>query len=381
MAAGDGNAALAQNGLIALRELPDIAVHICQHRRLDDAVFLFLIDGKADVVGNGIGEQEVVLGHIGTGPPDIRDLHRIDIVTVNKQCAIGHIVGAQDQVHKCCLAAAGTTYQADVLACMDGKGHIVQRVIISVGIAEGQIPEFDIAPDILQRLHAGSVHHILFGIQKLTDALYGSSAAAGHIDHIRHSHDGPDNGGKIADKLHQLTGVEAAFIPQVTAVHQIAAVAKDNTDHALHKGHDQNTEQNRDLGKFNIGLFVFPVQLLKSPQLLALFDEGLDHRDTGKALLRKIGQVGKGLLPLFPFLAHIVAQHDAGGHQQAHGDQRKACEHGVHPPHFDNGQRPQKGCVKKFHDTPGEALLKSIQIVGIQAHQIAHIVLMVKFLT
>ena len=46
----------------------------------------------------------------------------------------------------------------------------------------------------------------------------------------------------------------------------------------------------------------------------------------------------------------------------------------IHAPHSGNGQRTQNDGVKELHEAPAVALLNSVQIVGEQAHQIAHLV-------
>ena len=84
---------------------------------------------------------------------------------VDEDGAVRHIVGAQDQIHQGGLAGAGLAHQAHVLASGDGEGHVLQRVILALGIAEGQVAELNVALHIVQRLHIGAIHHILLGVQ------------------------------------------------------------------------------------------------------------------------------------------------------------------------------------------------------------------------
>ena len=85
-------------------------------------------------------------------------------MAVDKYRAVGHVIGTQNQVHQSGLARAGTAHETDVFACLDGKGNIVQGVEFSVGVAEIQAPEFDIAPDLGEGLHILTVNHVLLGI-------------------------------------------------------------------------------------------------------------------------------------------------------------------------------------------------------------------------
>ncbi len=134
------------------------------------------------------------------------------------------------------------------------------------------------------------------------------------FDQHGHSHDGPDDGLKVADVLHQLAGVESALIDQITAVPQ------NDADHGLHEQGHQHLQQGGDLRVGHVDLLVFLVQLPESLQFLVLLDKGLDDRNAGKVLLREIGKAGEGLLPLLPAPGHHLAHLGADGkHDQGPG--------------------------------------------------------------
>ena len=193
LAAGDGDAALAQNGLIAQLELGNVAVHVRQLRCVDDNFPLVGVGGEGDIGGDGVGEEEIILGHIGTARPDIVDGYGVDVPTIDKNRAVGDVVGPQQQVHQGGLACAGLAHQADVLARMDREGHILQGVVVGVGVAEGQVAEFDVALHIGQGLHVLPVLDGDFRIQQLAHSLQGSLATGGHVDEFCHGHNGPDH--------------------------------------------------------------------------------------------------------------------------------------------------------------------------------------------
>ena len=129
----------------------------------------------------------------------------------------------------------------------------------------------------------------------------------------------------------------------------------------------------------HVGLFIFLVQLFERPQLLALLDEGLDHRDTGEAFLGKIRQPGIGLLPGIPLDRQPLANDGGRGQQESHGDQRKQGQNGVHAPHIAQRHDAQHHRVKQHHNAPAEAFLHGVQVVGKQAHQIADLIDLVIF--
>ena len=245
---------------------------------------------------------------------------------------------------------------------------MLQRGDVPVGVGKAQVAEFDLAPGVRQLLNAGAVKNIFGRVQQLTDPLQGCLAPGGHVDQIGHSHNGPDHGVEIADELHKLTGVE------LTLVDQIAAVAQNHADDALHEGGHQNPHQYGGFCKSDVGILAVPVQLFKGHQLLDLLHKGLDDGNSGKALLSEVGQIGEALLPVVPLPGHVLAHHRGAGEQQPHGDQGQDGEQVIHAPHSGNGQRTQNDGVKELHEAPAVALLNSVQIVGEQAHQIAHLV-------
>ena len=296
------------------------------------------------------------------------DGNGVHVHIVDEHGAVGHVVGSQKQVHQRGLAGTGLAHQAHVFAGLDGKGHIFQSIEVAVGIAEAQVLEGDLALHVLQFAHAGLVHHVTLGIQLLADTGQGCLATGGHVDELRHSHDGPDDGGEIADEFHQLAGVEPAL------VNQIAAVTQNDADDALHEEHDHDAHQHRGVGELQIGLLIVLVQLPEGHQFLGFLHEGLDDRNTGEALLREIRKLGKCLLTDVPLLGQVIAQHHRACHQAGHGDQGQHGQGTVHLPHFHNGQQAQQKGIEEHHNAPAEAFLNGVQIVGEQTHQVAHFI-------
>ena len=368
LAAGDGDAALAQHGLIAQLELGNIAVHVRQLRCVDDGVPLVGVGSEGDVGGDGVGEEEIILGHVGTARTDIVDGNGVDIPAIDKNRAVGDVVGPQEQVHQGGLACAGLAHQTDVLARMDRKGHILQGVVVGVGIAEGQAAEFDVTAHIGQGLHILPVLDGDFRIQQLADADQGCLAAGDHVDELRHRHDGPHHGGEVAQELDEHASVEGLVI------NQPAAVAQDDADDGFHKKGNQHTHQHRRTGKVDIGVFIFHIQLLEGHQFLGFLDESLDDRNAGEALLGEVRQPGECFLTGVPLFRQVLAQQGGSRHQGAHGDQGQDGQEVVHPPHVGDGQHRHEDRIEEHHGAPGHTLLNGVQIVGEEAHEVAHLV-------
>ena len=167
LASGHRHAPLPQDGVVALLELLDIAVHVRKPGRLGDGSGVVLFHAEGDIVLNGVGEQEIILGHIGAARPQVPNLYIVHVIAVNEQRPVRHIVSAQDQVHQSGLAGAGLAHQTYVLPRLDGEGYIFQYVIFPIGIPECQIPELDVPADTFQALGSLPVHQVNLRVQQL----------------------------------------------------------------------------------------------------------------------------------------------------------------------------------------------------------------------
>ena len=167
-----------------------------------------------------------------------------------------------------------------MLPRLDGKGHVRECIHPCVGIAEGQVAKFDVARNgSRKRRNILSVGDRDLGVEKRGNALDGRATARGHIDQLGDGHNGPDDGGKIAAELDQLTGVEAIDI------NKIAAVAKNDAHDRLdEKGHE-NAKKHGAFRIIHVRVLVLCVELAEGEQLAPLLNEGLDDGDAREALL------------------------------------------------------------------------------------------------
>ena len=88
LSAGNRHTALAKNGAVALFELCDIVMDIGHHRRILNGLLVFVIKGEGNIAGNRVGEQEVVLRHVGAGVAHRMDGHGVHVLPVHKQRAL-----------------------------------------------------------------------------------------------------------------------------------------------------------------------------------------------------------------------------------------------------------------------------------------------------
>ena len=90
------------------------------------------------------------------------DGNGVDIVVINEQRSVRHVVGAEQQIDDGRFSGTGLSDDADTLARLNGKRYVFQHIVLPVRIAEGQIAELDFSMDGRQILHTAAVLHIDF---------------------------------------------------------------------------------------------------------------------------------------------------------------------------------------------------------------------------
>ena len=252
---------------------------------------------------------------------------------------------------------------------VDLEGYVYQGIVGAAGVAEGEVPHFNIARQRrVGLLDGGLVRHVHGGVQKLPDTGQGSLTAGSHLDELGDRHDGPDDGGEVADELNELACVELAVVDQV------AAVAQNHADDRLHEEGDHDVEQGGDLGELHVDLFVLLVQLAEGHELDRLLDEGLDDGDARKVLLGEIRQGREGLLALVPFLLHVVTHDGADDQEEGHGDEGEEGEGQIHAEHLEEGHNTEEEGVGHHEDARAEAILHRFQIIGEVGHEGTYLV-------
>lgn len=368
LTARDGDTALAQDSLVAILEVHNVVPDVSKAGRPFNVLGGGVIHAKGDVVGDGIREEEVLLRDIGTRLPHRVDGDAVDVLPIHEKGAVGDVISAQEQIDQRRLACAGLAHDAHALAGLDREGDVFQHIELAVRVAEGQIAELNAALGVFEVRHTGAVGHINGRVQQLGDAVEGGFAAGGLFDEHRDRHDGPDDRLEIADVLHQLARIEIALVDK------IAAVAEDDADDRLHEERHHYFEQYRDAGILHVDFFVVFVEFAESDEFFELLDKRLDDRDAGEVLLRKVGQVRERPLALLPRFGHGLAHHGADGKHERCRDEGQHGHASVHAPHPIEGQQTQHQCVKEHQDAVAEALLDGVEVVGVEAHEVADLV-------
>ena len=80
--AGDGNAPFPKHGVVAQGEFGNVVVYVGKLCRAADQLHVLAFGGEGDVSADGVGEQEVILGHVGAELADGMDGQGVHVSAV-----------------------------------------------------------------------------------------------------------------------------------------------------------------------------------------------------------------------------------------------------------------------------------------------------------
>ena len=154
----------------------------------------------ADVVGNGAGEQEALLGDEADGIPQLPERDHVDIRAVDEKHAVRHRIEARDELRHGGLAASQRADDADFHPFVNGKGDILQDqagFVLSF-IGKREISEFDLTPYSVDIRPLGRVGDGGPCLEDVVEARHGGCPALHEVEDPPH-HDGwPDKHCQVA---------------------------------------------------------------------------------------------------------------------------------------------------------------------------------------
>ena len=125
LADGQAAAPFAQYSVIALFQPHDEVMGIHRFGSSYDFIIRCVKLSIADVVPDGAGEQEVVLGHDAHLPPQAFDGNLLHVMAVDVHMALLNVVKTADQIDDGGFSGSGRSHQRDGFAGTDVKAHIV----------------------------------------------------------------------------------------------------------------------------------------------------------------------------------------------------------------------------------------------------------------
>ena len=367
LAAGQLDAALSDVGVKAVLQGQNEPLGTGQTGRLHD----LLAGGTGLAVGNVLGhraaEQVHVLLHDADVLPQALQGDMADILPVDEDAAVRHLVKAGDQVAQGGLAAAGSAHQRQPLPGVDVQTDIVQHLVVVIRVLKADVLEPDRAGAGLQ---GHGVRGVLNGHRGVHDL--GKALDAGHtaLELLGKFHDAPDGGnegGDVQHVGHQVTGGDPA-------VHQRQAACQN--DHQIHQAVEQaggGVEGTHGVVTKGLDLLKILVALGKFFPLFVLGGKRLDHTLPQQAVL----DGGVQFTDLHPLLAEPCPQPAVQVHRhhthQGHAGEHRQRQRDAGLTQDDKGHHDLDGRDEKFLRAVVGELGHIEQVVGDAAHDGAHL--------
>ena len=171
---------LANHSLVLEREpdyLPvDVGVGSSRLGSLVRGLYLAV----ADVVQDGLVEEDRVLGHHPYALPQAGLLHRPHILPVDEDGPLLDVVEPEQEAHDGALACTARADQGKRLARVEGEGDVLEYGLLW-HVVEGDPPEFDLPLANRQRRGIGQVLHLLLNAQEVEHVLHVDEGLLYHL--------------------------------------------------------------------------------------------------------------------------------------------------------------------------------------------------------
>ena len=212
LAAGKGDAALADVGFVAVAEPGDEVVGIGGPGGGDDFILGGAGPAVADVLGDGAGEEDVVLHDDSDLAADGLDVVGGDGFVVDEDFAGGGIVEAGEEGDDGAFAGAAGADEGDHFAGLDGEVDVVEGGLADA-VAEGDVAELDLALDGGEFGEGVVVGDVGFGVEDGEDFLHGGDTGLDDGVGGDDVDDGRVEHREVAEEGEEVAGGEAGSVP------------------------------------------------------------------------------------------------------------------------------------------------------------------------
>ena len=311
LSAGQEGAPLAHIGLEALGHGHDVVINFRLLRGLHDLLLGGVGSAVADILKNGVGEEEHILLDDADVPVEGALGHIPHIKPVDADGARPHIVKAGDELAQGGLAAAGGAHDGHGLPGGNGEGDIAQHLGLLV-VGEADTIHLDLT------LHMGKFHGVFpvlhggLGAHDLHEAVESREAGGKQLREVGQLAHGGDEGGDIQVEGEQ---IQIVHLP----LHDEPAAHSDDDDiqTAQQKLHGAG-EAGHGLVEVGPGVFKQLVCGGETGKLHVLVGEGPGGAEAGDAGLHLCVDVPGFLLAEDGGSGHLLAQYQH--HDEERGD-------------------------------------------------------------
>ena len=325
----------------------------------------------ADVFQHRSGEQEHILLHDANRAAQVRQLEGADVLPVQQNRALAHLIEARDQLAQRGLAAARGADQRQHLARRDVQIHVFQHAA-ALFIGEGHVFKADVAHHVFKGLGVRRVHDIRLFAHHFLKAVEARHAGVELLHKLRQPPDGALDGGHIQVEGDELCQRQLAIHDQKAAKqqHQQAHGVQQQFHAAVEHGHGAVKALFRALEAL--------VPVAKFADLIALIGERLGHAHAGNARFDIGVDPRHALLHLAAAIRHALALGNGKEQQNGHHDQHHQRQLPLHAKqHDERANQRDHGNEQVFRAVVRE-LRNFKQIVRHARHQPARAVAVVK---
>ena len=328
LAARQGQSALADDGLVALRQGLDEGCRLGAFGRLADLGVARPGASEADVLGDRGREQKRVLGDDADVAAQVGQAHVAHVVAVDQHAAGGGVVEARHQVGERRLAAAGVAHQRDRAAGRHLEIDVFEHG--PVDIRKRDALEAHLAGHAGQGRRVGALDHLDGCVQDLVDAgprgdgaLRQAGQPADHLGRVDQQHE-------VAVERHEAPQAEAAVDDLATAY------VEQHDDRQVGQKADQRYVDSPDAGGADLGLEDPRAAVGELGELVVLAGEDAHDARAGHVLFSGRGDVGDLLLHVAQDGLQAAAEADGGEQQQR---QERQAEQGELPVQHEHQHR------------------------------------------
>ena len=358
LSAGDGDAPLADGGIIALGKALDGVVDHSQTGIAADGFQIGSGSALGDAVLKALGEEEGLLQNDADIFSQIRKLDVSDIHPADGDGSVfpRQLIEPVQQVHQGGFSRASSSQNAEGSACLDGKAHIVEDAALALIVAKVHLVEDDVP--VHGRLLGILAVFLLLGVQDLKQTGGADRGFAQLSQQPSQVPRGPPQHGGIGGEGQEFS--RGQFAP----LHK---------EHASHNDH-QHLEAGQEVAQAPVEahnlaqpdpvvgeLFIF---FVKAVDFIAFPAEGPHHSDAGEVLLDEGGEPSLALVGGLELFAGDDKEDQVGNDQHRHKAEHQQGKLYIEGEHHHQGYHNEQHGAHHFHQLVADKVADELHVLG-----------------
>src|SRR5207248_2955690 len=230
------DAALPNHRVVALRQLANEPVCVCQLGSAYDVAACRRGPAVRDVLPDGTAEEQRILEDEAHALAQRLLVEGSDVITVDQHASRLRVVEARDEINECCLTGAGRPDDAGDRARGYGEVHVDESRAIG-SVREGDVIELDGTTEATRPSRAWEITYLDLDGEEAIDAVQGHERPRVRIRHLR----------QLADRLVHLAQIEQEDDQCAGGQRTIEDVARTEPEHRRTADGDDDLDRWRQL--------------------------------------------------------------------------------------------------------------------------------------